>query len=170
MVPVDQPIDSQVVRLLALEPLGLAAPELRRRLTPAVSQPSLWRALDRLRSAGRITVEGRGRATRYHLAERTDLRTLRTRQLHQGVARRVAGDPALRAVALERLQKLRGVNPHGRAYHDRWAALLEGPLTQLLRTLTEVSEQADTLRQESPFTPLVTAEERRRVFESTRAA
>jgi hypothetical protein len=55
-------------------------------------------------------------------------------------------------------------------YHDRWAALLDGPLTRLLSALTEVSEQADALRKESPFTPLVTAEERRRVFESTRAA
>lgn len=167
---VRQPLDNHVVRLLALEPLGLAAPELQRRLNSKISQPTLWRLLDRLRSEGRVTVVGRGRATRYHLAELADLPALRSRELHQHVARRLARDPSLRAVARERLRKLREVNPHGSVYHDRWAALLEGPLTRLLGTLTEVSEQADALRKESPFTPLVTAEERRRVFESTRAA
>jgi hypothetical protein len=103
-------------------------------------------------------------------SQELQLLALRSRLLHQCVAQRLLSDPALRSVASDRLQKLREANPHGRPYHDRWAALLEGPLAQLLRTMTEVSEQADALRQESPFTPLVTAEERRRVFESTRAA
>jgi len=163
-------LDRQVMQLLALEPLGLGATALRRQLTPRTSQPTLWRVLDRLRSEGRITVEGRGRATRYHLSEQSDLRSLRSRRLHQSVARRLANEPALRDVVRARLQRLRHVNPHGRIYHDRWEALLDGPLTQLLRVMTEVSEQADVLRQESPFTVLVTADERRRVFESARTS
>lgn len=157
------------MQLLALEPLGLGATELRHRLAQRISQPTLWRMLDRLRSEGRITVEGRGRATRYHLSERSDLGSLRSRRLHQSVARRLASDPALRDVARQRLQKLREVNPHGRVYHDRWADLIDGPLTRLLRVMTEISEQADALRQESPFTVLVTPDERRRAFESARA-
>ena len=140
------------------------------RLTPRVSQPTLWRILNGLRAEGLITVEGRGRSTRYHASEQTDLSVLRSRRLHQGAARRLAGDPSRREVARERLQKLRQVNPHGRVYHDRWAALLDGPLPRLLRTMTEASEQPDALRKESPFTSLVTAEERRRVFKSIRAA
>jgi hypothetical protein len=68
--------------------------------------------------------------------------------------------------AVDRLQQRRRVNPHGRPYHDRWAALLEGPLPRLLRTLNEVSELADALRQESPFTVLVPVDERRRIFDS----
>jgi len=36
--------------------------------------------------------------------------------------------------------------------------------------MTEASEQSDAMRQESPLTELVTAEEPRRVFESIRAA
>jgi hypothetical protein len=98
------------------------------------------------------------------MTNRTDLTTLRSLQLHHYVAQRLARDPSLREVALERLQKLRQANPHGRIYHDRWAALLEGPLDQLLGTMTEVSEQADALRKESPFTALVSAEERLHVF------
>ena len=160
----------RVMRLLVAEPFGLSAPELRRRLSRRVSQPTLWRTLNVLRSEGLVTVEGRGRATRYHCSERTDLSALRSRRLHQGAARRLVADPSLRDVALERLRKLRKVNPHGRVYHDRWAALLGGPLSQLLRTMTEASEQSDALRKESPFSTLVTADERRRVFESIRAA
>jgi hypothetical protein len=47
---------------------------------------------------------------------------------------------------------------------------LGGSLARLLHTMTEPSEQADTLRRESPFTVLVPAEDRRRIFESLRAA
>jgi hypothetical protein len=160
----------KVMQLLLTEPLGFRATELLPRLTPRVSQPTLWRVLNGLRSEGLVTVEGRGRSTRYHASARTDVSALRSRRLHEGAARRLVGDPSLREVARQRLQKLRRVNPHGRVYHDRWAALLDGPLTHLLRTMTEASEQSDALRKESPFTALVTAEERRRVFESLRAA
>jgi hypothetical protein len=140
------------------------------RIRPSVSQPTLWRVLDGLRSEGRIMVEGRGRATHYHATARYDLSALRSLRLHRCAARRLAGNPELRQIALERLRKLRKVNPHGRAYQDQWEALLAGPLPALLRMMTETSEQADALRKESPFTILVTPEERRRVFEDVRAA
>ncbi|MGH8141885.1 MAG: hypothetical protein ACREU2_05115 [Steroidobacteraceae bacterium] len=158
----------RIVQVLLTEPNGLGAPEILRRLKRRFSQPTLWRALDGLRSAGRVTVEGRGRATRYHAAERVDLSALRSRCLHQAVAQRLARDPSMRDIARNRLQQLRQVNPQGDVYHDRWAALLDGPLPPLLRTMTEVSEQADAMRKESPLTVLVTAGERRRVFESVR--
>lgn len=160
----------QVLGLLAVEPAGLRAPDLLRLVRPHVSQPTIWRILDGLRSEGRITVEGRGRATRYHAAWQTDAVALRSLRLHQCAALRLARDPSLRGIVRERLHKLREVNPHGRLYHDRWEALLDGPLPALLRTITESSEQAASLRKESPFTILVTPEERRRVFENVRAA
>lgn len=160
----------QILRLLAVEPAGLRAPDLMRLIRPRVSQPTLWRILDGLRSEGRITVEGRGRATRYHAESRTDAAGLRSLRLHQFAARRLAGDPELRGLVRERLNKLRAVNPHGHVYHDRWEALLDGPLPTLLRTISETSEQAETLRKESPLTILVTPDERRRAFESVRTA
>lgn len=159
----------QVLQLLMVEPTGLRAPDLLRLVRPRLSQPTLWRVLDGLRSEGRIVVEGRGRATRYHVTARIDVPALRGRRLHQCAARRLAADPELRGVVRERLRKLRQANPHGRVYQDRWEALLEGPLPTLLRTMTEPSEQADALRKESPFTVLVTPDERRRVFETVRA-
>ena len=160
----------QVLLLLLSEPRGLSEPELRQRLRPRISQPTLWRVLNGLRSEGRIAVEGRARATRYHAVEQTDLPTLRSRRLHQYVAERLARDPSLRAIARDRLEKLRQVNPHGRVYHDRWAELLAGPLPALLRTLTEASVQSDDLRKESPFTTLVDTPARERIFRSIRTA
>ena len=160
----------QVLQLLMVEPAGLRAPDLIRLVRPRVSQPTLWRVLAGLRSEGRVMVEGRGRATRYHATGRNDVPALRGLRLHQCAARRLAGNPTLRRLARERLHKLRQVNPHGRVYHDRWEALLDGPLPALLRTMTETSEQADALRQESPLTVLVTPEQRRRVFEAVRTA
>jgi hypothetical protein len=159
-----------VLQLLLTEARGLGEPEIRRRLRPEISQPTLWRVLNGLRAEGRIAVEGRARATRYHAVERTDLPTLRSRRLHQHVAERLARDPALRELARARLERLRHVNPHGRVYHDRWAELLDGPLPALLRTLTEPSAPSDDLRKESPFTTLLDATERDRLFRSVRAA
>ena len=160
----------QVLQLLLTEAHGLSEPEIRQRLRPRISQPTLWRVLNDLRSEGRIAVEGRARATRYHAVDRTSIPALRSRRLHQHVAERLARDPSLRAIARERLAKLRQVNPHGRVYHDRWAAVLDGPLPALLRTLTETSAQSDDLRKESPFTTLVDAPTRARIFQSVRAA
>lgn len=164
------PLQDEVLQLLLAAPSGLPAPAIRRQLRHSISQPTLWRALEHLRAQGRVIADGRARATRYYAAEYTDLSTLRSRRLHESAARRLAADPSLRELARQRLLKLRQVNPHGRIYHDRWQELLDGSLPLLLRTMTEISERSDTLRQESPFGVLVTADERRRVFESTRAA
>lgn len=160
----------QVLQLLLTKAQGLSEPEIRRRLAARVSQPTLWRVLSGLRSEGRVVVEGRARATRYHAAERIDRPTLRSRRLHQHVADRLARDPGLREQARQRLEKLRQVNPHGGVYHDRWAELLDGPLPALLLTLTEASAQSDDLRKESPFTTLVDTPTRERIFRSVRTA
>ena len=158
----------RLLQLLMPEPAGLSAPELQRVLRPKVSQPTLWRLLEALQSRGAVIVEGRGRATRYHAAARRDPATLRSLQMHRAAARRLVREPGARATAVRRLEKLRSINAHGHAYHDRWQALLDGPLPTLLRMMTEDSESAETLRKESPFTVLVTPAERRAVFERFR--
>jgi hypothetical protein len=115
-----------------------------------------------------------GSASRTHLhpdrlfPANPDIRPI-ARRLHEHVARRLVTEPALREVARARLQKLRTVNPHGHAYHDRWEALLDGPLPRLLQILPEDSEQANDLRRESPFTTLVDPAVRNRVYREVRA-
>ena len=101
---------------------------------------------------------------------RADVAVMRSRRMHESVAKRLLREPALAVQALERLEKLRVANPHGRRYHDRWQELLQGPLVEVVRVMTESSEMADVLRKESPFTVFVSPVERQRIFDSTRAA
>jgi hypothetical protein len=158
----------RVLALLTAAPAGLSAPELARRLRPRVSQPTLWRMLDDLRRTGRVTVQGRARATRYFASDVTSLDALRSRRMHEAAARQVLRYPGLLHRACEHLGQLRASNPHGRIYHDQWQELLDGPITRLLRVMTEDSERSDTLRKESPLVVLVPTEERRRIFDVTR--
>jgi hypothetical protein len=159
----------KVVQVLLTEPQGLGAPALQRRLR--TTQPTLWRALNNLRGSGRIFKEGRARATRYHAVESgLSVAALRSRRLHEAVAKRLIDKPDLLATARDRLQFLRQANPYGGSYHDRWAELLAGPVEPLLRELTEASERADALRRESPFTTLVSFVERERIFKSLQQA
>ena len=165
-----QDVMNEMLAILAAEPDGLSARAVGASLSRKLSQPTVWRHLDALRARGAVTVEGKARATRYHAADRTARADLRSRRLHESVARRVARDPSLATLARARLNKLRAVNPHGRPYHDRWDALLSGPTTRLLRAMTEDSESADALRRESPFTVLIDRRERERIFKRFSAA
>ncbi len=160
----------QVVLTLATAPEGLSAPDILRRLHLKVSQPTLWRVLKRLKTQGLVVTTGRARSTRYHSAEQVSASTLRSRKLHRLVAERLIQDPTLRSVAEKRLRMLEQVNPHGATYHHRWQDLLNGSLAPLLWKLVEPSEQADTLRSESPFTGLISKEERLRLFDKRIAA
>ena len=103
----------RVLQVLLTAPKGLRAPEIMRYLAPKVSQPTLWRVLDKLRSEGRVVMDGSARATRYHAAERSDLPALRSLRMHEVVAKRLINDRALLDVARNRLRRLRAVNPHG---------------------------------------------------------
>jgi len=162
-------LEKTVLNMLLMQGDGLSATELLMRLRPRVSQPTLWRTLDSLRAQGALIREGKARATRYHARNRIDPAVLRSRRMHESVAKRLLREPVLRVQALERLDKLRAVNPHGRRYHDRWYELLQGPLVDVLRVMTEHSEVADVLRKESPMSALVLPAERQRIFDSTQA-
>ena len=163
-------IENKILSLLSLHGEGLSTPQLLARLRPRVSQPTLWRALDTLRAHGALIREGKARATRYHLRARTDVAALRSRRMHECVAKRLLREPTLRVQALDRLEKLRMVNPHGRRYHDRWYELLQGPLIDVVRVMTECSEMADALRKESPLSVFVSPVDRQVIFDSTRGA
>jgi hypothetical protein len=160
-------LEDKVLNLLMLHGSGLSAPQLSLQLRPRISQPTLWRTLDALRTKGAITREGRARATRYHARTRTDVAVLRSRLMHESVARQLLREPNLVVQALTRLAKLRAANPHGRRYHDRWQELLQGPLVEVVRVMTESSEMGDALRKESPLSAFISTVERRRIFEST---
>lgn len=154
----------RVLAMLATYPDGAVGADLQRML--GVSQPSMSRLLKKLRAQGLIIAEGKARNTRYHaVGGRLALSALRSRRLHEVIARKLVDQPELLNKVKTRLTELRQANPAGRRYHDTWERLLEGPLPQLLRKMTEDSEDATQLRRESPFTVLLTPGERRAVFE-----
>jgi hypothetical protein len=80
-----KPIEQRVLRILAAAPDGLSAPELRRRLGSKLSQPTLWRCLNALRTRGVLVVDGRARSTRYRLAAKHGSRTSRSPGAFKGV-------------------------------------------------------------------------------------
>jgi hypothetical protein len=163
--PDNDGLRNQIVALLASAPDGLRAPQILAALESRISQPTLSRRLMELRAQGRVAVVGRARATRYfYTGSRVELAAVRSRMLHERIARRVARDPALLSRVRKRLKQLSEVNPSGCVYHQQWGALLDADLPQLLRTMVAESEKSDALRKESPFTVLATREDRERVF------
>jgi predicted transcriptional regulator len=158
-------LEEQVLYLLAAHPGGLPSPAIRKLLKPSISQPTLSRLLTRLRARGAVMKTDAARATRYHLVGgRVGAAELRSRLLHEQVAKRLVHDPALKSVALKRLEKIRRANPSGRPYHRRWAELLESDMPRLLRVMTEDSERGAALRRESPFTVLYDPALRKRLL------
>jgi hypothetical protein len=163
--PRQHELDLETLELLAAHQRGLSASVLRALLSSRPSQPTLARRLIELRARGKVVVEGRGRATRYHLASGNERPRLRSRLLHEAVALKLVRDPTLIDRARARLAKLRETNPSARAYHQRWSELLAGPREALFRALTEDSESAADLRKESPFTTLLKPDERSRILQ-----
>ena len=158
--------DNQLLGLLAAHPEGLSARELRDLLEPAPSQPTLSRRLMALLARGEVARDGKGPATRYMLSGgRHRLAELKSKALHEAVARKLVRDPALVEIARRNLETLRESNPAGRRYHQQWEGLLQGDRFILLRTMTSDSESARNLRQESPFGGILSPVERRRVLE-----
>ena len=156
---------NQLLALLAAQPEGLSATEIRQSLKPRISQPTLSRRLLALRARGLIANSGDGPTTRYQYAgDRRRLAELRSRAMHSTVARNLVLDPSLKSKAYERLNKLRKVNPAGHRYHEKWSQMLSGNITRLLQVMTEDSDHANALRKESPFSTLISQAERKKIF------
>jgi DNA-binding HxlR family transcriptional regulator len=154
-------IKQQILALLALEPEGLRASELRAEIRPKVSQPTLWRRLNELRSTGLIMRIGRGRSCRYVAASAGDaIGELRSRALHLEVGKKLMRKPELLNAARERLKRMRVTAPYAKAYLEHWESLLSGPIEPVLRVFGAYDEEAKALRHVSPFAGALNEKER----------
>lgn len=94
----------------------------------------------------------------------------RSLALHCLIARRIMADPSLIAVARHNVDAWRrraaGAEP---GYLDEWRRILALPPPQLAALITEQSENAVRLRQSSPFAGVLTAAERKRIYDAFRA-
>jgi len=98
--------------------------------------------------------------------QRLDARSL---AMHCIVARKLLADPGLIAQARSTLARWRAqaVEPVP-SYFSEWRRILEGGVEEIAAFLASMREDATRLRQSSPFTNLLTPEERARIFEAFR--
>ncbi len=66
--------------------------------------------------------------------------------------------------ALRNLDAMRPPNPNGGPYFDRWESLLHGSLVPLVEAMVSSEEEYIALRQCSPFSGILSAEERDEVL------
>ena len=89
--------------------------------------------------------------------------------LHRAIAGKVVADPqAVLAAAQINLRRLRRMHPEGLAWEwlDRWDALIEEGLEEVLDALTSSAGYAVELRHTSPFAGVLTEPERRNVLDA----
>ncbi len=93
----------------------------------------------------------------------------RSLALHHEVARQVRDNPALLARAHANVERWMEQGTMVPVYGDAWRRMLEGPVETLLAFLVENSEWAKTLRQNTPFTFIVSPRDRWRLWRQTRS-
>jgi hypothetical protein len=96
--------------------------------------------------------------------QRLDARSL---AMHCLVARKLLATPALTAQARSTLARWRAQAAEPvPSYFLEWARILEGSTEEIAALLASMHEDATRLRQSSPFTNLLTPEERARIYEA----
>lgn len=152
-----------------------------RKAVPVASLVGLYEAVERERARGRhhaleaVVHDDRERARRMQVPTSVALGAdddshrpaeLRNMVLHGVVA---YGQPRLdRATADDALALIGRWRSQGRiadSYADAWEEILTRPITDIRKVLTEDSQWARDLRQNSPFAGLLSESERRRIVE-----
>lgn len=90
--------------------------------------------------------------------------------MHCLIAQKVAADPALIDVARRNVEtwSARYGNSPPRALEE-WRTILKRSWPEIAAAMTDPGETGTRLRQSSPFAGVLTASERRRVYEAFRA-
>ena len=89
--------------------------------------------------------------------------------MHCLVARKLLANPALITHARNTLARWRAqAAERVPSYFLEWGRILEGSAAEIAAFLASMREDATRLRQSSPFTNLLTSEERARIFEAFR--
>ncbi len=99
----------------------------------------------------------------------SDHRILDARSLamHCKIAQKISREPELLDVARQNLarwsQKSAGENPR---YLEEWQKILDRPWMEIAAFITSISDDAIRLRSSSPFAGVLSAEERKRIYEA----
>lgn len=88
----------------------------------------------------------------------------RSRALHLLVAEKLRNDPGLVSMALDNLTRWERQSGPDRAWAEWREILTARPISKIIALLEEESENANRLRQSSPFAGALTEEERMAIF------
>ena len=124
------------------------------------------------RPAGRGSLVPRVPANEATAAAYSDHRLLDARSLalHAAIARKITRDPGLLEIPRRNVERWRArYDGPAPACLDEWRRILARPWAEVAALLTSRSEDAVRLRQSSPFAGILTASERKRIYDSFRA-
>ena len=117
-----------------------------------------WRTVERLAHSAGCEVDVRFMSP----LTREDRRSL---ALHAAIASRLRAEPeVVRARAHRSLARMRALHPGARPSLDEWRCLLRRPLESLILVLTDPVSWARELRHVTPFSGVLSAAERARVY------
>ena len=85
--------------------------------------------------------------------------------LHRAVLLKLLQDrESVVSKAIENLKAMRPIHPNSAPYFDQWETLLHGSLVPLVGAMTSLEEEFVALRQCSPFSGILSTEERDEVL------
>lgn len=94
----------------------------------------------------------------------------RSLAMHAVIAQKIERDPKLLAVPRDNLKRWKARwESEVPAWYEEWCAIMHRPWSEIAAIITEPSEEGARLRQSSPFAGVLSAEERRRIYEAFRA-
>jgi hypothetical protein len=94
----------------------------------------------------------------------------RSLAMHAVIAQKIERDPQLLDVPRNNLKRWRARwDEQLPAWHEEWTGIMQRPWSEIAAIITEPSEEGARLRQSSPFPGVLTAVERRRIYEAFRA-
>jgi hypothetical protein len=98
------------------------------------------------------------------------LHEARSLAMHAAIAHKIERDPALLEIARGNLHRWRRLDAHQPTpgWLKEWSAVLKKPWPEIASLMVEPSERAARLRQSSPFAGLLSAVERKRIYEAFR--
>jgi hypothetical protein len=94
----------------------------------------------------------------------------RSLAMHAVIAQKIDREPALLSIPRSNLDRWSESRENDApAWLDEWRRIMARPWPEIAALITEPSDEAARLRQSSPFAGVLTATERKRIYEAFRA-
>ena len=142
---------------------------LERRGDHVVAVPKQSRTALKAAAVEDVTTALRNLGTIRELSSDHQRLEARSVALHSAVVRKIARDPDLLRIPKRNLERwqARSLGPTPICFHE-WSRILRKPWAEIAEFIVSGSEDAIRLRQSSPFAGVLTAAERKRIYDAFR--